>query len=217
MKNVTINTAAAWSGTFRSYQDGDIFRESNIDLQAGDLADRLGYLKAQVDGAATEAGNNTFTGVNAFNLDAGDLTITGASDLVITSGFQVNAASAFNAPVTCNDIIEVAAGIGLAHETLADAADTIAATTTHARVPALTASRIYTLPAAAGCAPGHTVILERVRTADAFTATLQDPTGPTTLGVISASNAGWIMAVLRGSSWRLGAWGGTVTSLDTTP
>jgi hypothetical protein len=55
-----------------------------------------------------------------------------------------------------------------------------------------------------------------MRTADAFTATLQDPTGPTTLGVISASSAGWIEVEANGAAWKVVGWGGTVTSLSTT-
>ena len=218
MKSVTIPTgvATAWSGTFRSFVDGDIFRESNIDLNAGDIAERLAYLKDRADIAVTTTGTQTITGIKTFNTDAGPLTITGVDDFACAATATFGAAVAFNAEVAANDNLLAAAAFGISTETLADAAAALSAAAVVHRVPTLTANRVYTLPATV-TAEGQLMFIVRNRTADAFTVTLQT-SGATTIGVISASSAGWILVrgTTSGNTWRLVAWGGTVTSLDTT-
>lgn len=224
MKNVTINTAASWGASFRSFQDGDIFRESNIDLQAGDLADRLGYLKAQSDASGKLAADQTWTGSNEFDTGSGGgaetISIIGDGDfnverINVSSGTDggVWNASTFQVNADCdgafNGILEVAGRLVSASETVADAAAALTGVLIH-RVPTLTANRIYTLPSGAA---GQLALLKRTRTADAFTAALHDGGGA--IGTISASNAGWILAMCTsGTTWVVLAWGGTVTGIS---
>lgn len=225
MKSVTIPTgvATAWSGTFRSFVDGDIFRESNIDLNAGDIAERLAYLKDKADAAAYLAADQTFTGSCTF---AGGATktfsVTGDNaasfaGVTVSSSFTTQAGSSVSIVADDCEIASpllLSSALGVATGDLADAAATIGAAATIYRVPTLTANRIYTLPSAA--VNNHTVLVVRMRTADAFTVTVQT-SGATTMGVISASAAGWILCHYKTSAaaWRVVAWGGTVTSLDT--
>ncbi len=203
MKDVAIDTGAAWVATYKTWQDGDVFRESNTDVIWDALGDRLGYLKTQVDLRATLAGTNTWTAANTFQSD-----VTVEGDLNTTSA--INGAGG-----TFTDIMNFSA-ISLAPTTLTDVDTTISGTFYEFRVPAITGNRIYTLPSTTGLVDGHRIQIVRMRTADAFTVTLKDPTGPTTLGIISASLQGFIEATKKGSSWVVSQWGGTVTSLLTT-
>lgn len=214
MKSVTIPTgvATAWSGTFRSFVDGDIFRESNIDLNAGDLAERLAYLKDKADAAAYLAADNTFTGNNTFTTSSAgdDLTVGGDGELIVNVGATMNGAMAI-ASAAFTGRIEIDAEFNPGSNVLADAAATCSAVLFQ-RVPTLTANRVYTLPAGSD---GDLAVLTRSGT-EAFTATLQDPTGSTTVGVISSGASGWIAAQKRGSNWVAVMWGGTVASIRTT-
>lgn len=223
MKNLTISLLAAWGASIRSFVDGDLFRESTLDLLWGDLADRLGYLKTAVDGKPSLASNNTWTGDNTFDTGTGPY-----SNFIVTGD---NGAT-FNTPLVCNSSFNSANNasmqgetgfsgythidgtLALSSENLGDANANVGQVVIH-RVPQLTANRAYTLPAlGAGYHDKDIHVIVRMRTADAFTVTVQDAT-PTTLGVISASAAGWI-AVQYNSGWKVIAWGGTVTGLSTT-
>jgi hypothetical protein len=216
MKSIVINLLAAWGANISSFQDGDVFRESNIDTSMGSIADRLGYLKTTVDSKAAVAANNTWTGNNEFNTDAGTFQVTGSGDMQVETPALLNGTLSVFGVAEFNDETTFSGGIALGVEALGDAAEAIDATTYHARVPAVTAARTYTLPSTVGLQDGHTVKVTRVDTA-AFAITIQDPTGPTTVGQITSGAAGWIEFVKRGSAWRVSAWGGTVTSLSTTP
>lgn len=225
MKNVTINTAASWGASFRSFQDGDIFRESNIDLQAGDLADRLGYLKAQSDASGKLAADQTWTGSNTFNTGTGTpktIAITGDGDFNVerirvatgTDGGSWDAStfivkSAVEATFECIPLLF--AGLAAESASVADASASLSSVLIH-RVPALTANRVYTLPSGAA---GQLAFIKRTRTADAFTVSLNDGGG--TIAQISASAAGWVLAMCTTTTtWVVIAWGGTVTSISTT-
>ncbi len=208
MKSLTINTGAAWVATLETYQDGDVFRESNIDLQAASVANHLGYLKTAVDGKASLSGPT-------FNTDSADFTVEGAGDAIFDSALIANAGVALNNDVTVNAPAAFLAGVSLSVVTVADAAATIDAAVTQNRVPVITAARIYTLPATTGLVDGHLVLVTRPGTA-AFTVTVNDPTGPTTMGVIPDSQAGWILCVKRSTSWRVAAWHVNTTSLHAT-
>ncbi len=212
MKNVSINLAAAWDTFIRSFQDGNIFRESNIDLATGDIADRLGYLKNKADLAGYLAGTNVWTAANEFQ---STVTVTGGNDVDLTDAVLQAGNSNFAGEAEFDDVVHMQGGVAFNLTTLADANATLAASTYEHRVPTLTANRVYTLPATTGLNDGHKILMARLRTADAFTATLQDPTGPTTLGIVSASTAGYIVATKKGSSWVVSQWGGTLTSLLT--
>ncbi len=206
MKNVTINTAAAWAGTFRSYQDGDIFRESNIDLSAGDLADRLGYLKATVDAKPDLDDANVWTEPQ---------TIDGS----VFSGSAYLVAQHVIGEVTFAESPDVDAyHSGVLHRelVLGDSSSSHYPTDDTFVVPQLTGNRVYTFNTVPVGNAGRRIRIARRRTADAFTVTIASGTG--TLAIISASNAGWvdIEQSSAGGDWRVVAWGGTVTSIDTT-
>jgi hypothetical protein len=228
MKTLTINTAAGWGAGVRSFLDGDIFRESNIDLSAGDIADRLGYLKAQSDASGKLAADQTWAGSNEFDTGTGGgaktISVTGDGDFVLENGggLQVASgsdggqwtASAFTTNADCdaqfNGILEAAGRLIAASVSLSDASAALTGVLIH-RVPQLTANRTYTLPSGAA---GQLALLKRTRTADAFTAALNDGGGA--IGTISASSAGWILAMCTaGTTWVVVAWGGTVTGIST--
>lgn len=209
-KSLNIDTAASWAATITVPTDGDTFQETQTDAYFDSIADRLGYLKATVDtavltsGTQTVAGDKTFTGDTTFTPGGGSVVVNGLVE--VSGGIAMQ-----SGPISLGAGAE---GYYVRALTLADASVTIASNYETVRVPALTANRVYTLPAASyGLVRIRFV---RMRTADAFTATLQDPSGPTTLGVISASNAGWIEVESDGSSWKVVGWGGTVASLSTT-
>ncbi len=212
MKTATIDTAALWAGTISTFQDGDIFRETNIDTMIDSIGDRLGYLKAKADAAAYVAADNTFTGNNTFTTASGgdDLTVGGDGELIVNVGATMNGAMAI-ASAAFTGRIEIDAEFNPGSNVLADAAATCSAVLFQ-RVPTLTANRVYTLPAGSD---GDLAVLTRSGT-EAFTATLQDPTGSTTVGVISSGASGWIAAQKRGSNWVAVMWGGTVASIRTT-
>ncbi len=214
MKTIAINTGASFPAGLSALQDGDQFRESNTDQTAQDTADGLGYLKGQLDGAAWESNNGTYTGQNTFT---DTVTVDGA-DLVLDNGAVLDAgAGQFNGTLTAADMAYLRGGVAVAVQTGGDGATVISPNVTVVRVPAISQNRVYTLPSVVGLTDGHLVIVRRVDTTAAYTLTVQDPTGPTTLGVISASAAGWLAFFKAGANWRLLMWGGTVTSLSTTP
>lgn len=208
MKSTTINTAASWAGTIQSFVDGDQFRESNLDLSANSIADRLGYLKAQADISAKTNAANTFTNANTFNTDTHDLTLTGAGDVKITAGLlDVNTNSAFRAPHVCEmqGTLKLLAEFGITSTVLPDASGTIPAGVMLCRVPAITGNRTYTLPAV-GASDNRLVLLTRSGT-EMFSVTLA-----TGIGSLSAGAAGWILVGVRAAAWKAIAWSSTWTA-----
>lgn len=226
MKTVSLNLAASAPTGISSFQDGDIFRESIIDLQAASLADALGWLKAQALAAGYLAADQTWTGSNTFATGTGGgtktIAITGDGDFNVerirvatgTDGGAWDASTfvvkgAVEATFECVPLF--AAGLAAESETVADAAASLTGVLIH-RVPQLTANRVYTLPSGA---PGQLALIKRTRTADAFTVTLNDGGGA--IAQISASAAGWILAMCTTTTtWVVLAWGGTVVSISTT-
>lgn len=213
MKNVTINTGASWSGTFRSFQDGDIFRESNIDLQSGDLADRLGYLKAQLDGKGALASANAWTSTNSFaavSTFAADLNGSGTHELLFT-GWNMEIG-----PIACDGALTFpearADGQSLRVHTESDADATVDwGAYDEVRVPQTTASRTYTL---SGSTPreGARVRVYRARNTDAHTVTIKTPGGAATLAVMDASAASWVDLTYDGA-WKVSGFSQDISSL----
>ncbi len=214
MKNVTINTAAAWAGTFRSYQDGDIFRESNIDLSAGDLADRLGYLKATVDGKPGLADNNTWTGTQTFN---NVVTFTGTVQQTGNPDFQLSGSPLEIGNIVCDGDISFPAdddsGVSRRIVTGSDANATIDAAADEIRVPTLTANRTWTFNAV-GPRPGALVRIIRNSNLDAFTLTVKRGDG-TTIAVFAASTATFAEFSYT-SKWVTGATGSGISAYANT-
>lgn len=219
MKSYTIDTAAAWSGSITTWQDGDVFRETNTDAVTDSIADRLGYLKTKADGAAyLAAASQTFSGLATWSGASAGLVVSG--DFGLTTGLLTVGGQAifsdevqFNAgPVTFSSAPELNGGIKADYASLADADSTIGTPAKFEyRVPTLTANRAYGLDSTtnilaiiSASAQGwvelvHSTTKQRVRivrmrTSDAFTVTVRGTAG----------------------TWRVSAWGGSVTSLDTT-
>lgn len=231
MKTISISLAAAWSAGVRSFVDGDIFRESNIDLMVGDIADRLGYLKTTISLAALLAGGNTFTGIQTFSgavvangtTQLANLTTTGAAtaaSVAVTGALTASTITTSGNIVSNGDIRISAAGTALTigsmmqHTVtyLGDVNSTLPASPSRMwRVPAITANRTYTLPTSVGA--GTVVRIVRVRVADAFTVTVNDPAA-VAMGMINISREGFIECHDTPAGWRLLDFGGSVTSLS---
>lgn len=165
MKNLTISLVAAWVATIRTFQDGDIFRESQIDLYSGDIADRLGWLKTN---KADLSAANTWTATQTFS----------PSGLV---------AAIFNKQISFGGGLT---GAWLEHRVrvLGDANETPTLDAELYIVPQITANRTYTFGSYGGN-PQRRIRIIRQRTADAFTVTVSNGT---TVAVIAASKPGWV-------------------------
>lgn len=207
MKSVTINLAAAWAAAVQSFVDGDVFRESNIDLQIGAIADRLGYLKTQVDGKASTAGNNTFTGNNEFDTTAGTFEVSGSGDAVFTAGLlDANCPVRARFTATVDGLLSLGTTLALNSHVLPDASGTLPATYVCYRVPALTANRAYGTPAASP--DGKLLVFTRPGT-ESFTA------GLTGIGTVPVSQSGFIVAIVRAGAWVPVLWSSNITGLST--
>lgn len=103
MKSTAINTGASMPASITTFQDGDVFRESAIDLMIADIADALGYLQNIADDAALLAGANTWTGLQTFTKSpicaAFTETVTFAGFGLFSSGSTLSMASGSAAQV----------------------------------------------------------------------------------------------------------------------
>ncbi len=196
MKTTAI-ADVAWAPTIRTYQDGDFFEESNTDLVADDIADRLGYLKARDLESAKLAGNNAFTGDNTH---AGTETFSAPINLNFTTNLNDELiVDPVSGALDVQGVISITGTLFLDNsETLADANASVTAII--ASVPTLTADRTYTLPAAVD---GRLCFFRRPRTADAFRANLIRPSDSASMGQIAASNRGWLLCAVIGGDWKV--------------
>jgi hypothetical protein len=202
MKNITIDTAAAWGAAIRAVQDGDTLSEANLsDICQDDVADRLGYLKTTVDGKASLAGTNSWTAPNTFTRAASGYLVA------------VNVIGEISLGDGGGSTDDYKSGILHREYVLPDANGSHFPIAETFIVPAITGNRTYTFNTP-GANYGRRIRVVRRRTADAYTVTLA---GGTTQAVISASAAGWVdLEQSNGASdWRVVGWGGTVTSIDT--
>lgn len=223
MKSLLISTAASWGTSIRTWVDGNILRESNCDLIAGDIADRLGYLKNALDAKVNLAGSNTLTGLTTWAAGAAPGIVVNGDQGITTNTLDVSALATFTSdvqvttagtltidgPVTVSTFGQLRLGV----TTLNDAAQTIPSGGYHFRVPQITANRVYTLPASTG--GGRTIKLERLRTADSFTATLQT-SGAVVMGVVPVSANGFIEVVDGPTGWVVSSFSNTISSVSQT-
>ena len=122
MKSYTIDTAAAWVGTIQTWQDGDVFRETNLDTITDSIADRLGYLKTKADAAGyLAAASQTWTGLQTVSGAAGGIAITGDQGLVVSGGgtVQCSVDAEFTGATICATLS--VSELRMATATLADA------------------------------------------------------------------------------------------------
>lgn len=216
MKTIAINLAAAWAATISSFQDGDVFRESQIDISMGTVADRLGYLKNAVDGKVAAGDNVTWTGTHNFSNTT--VTITngtwqgaGAPDLLFSgSTLEIGSVS-----VDGEIGINTAAGSGIISRFIAgnDAAATINDAYDEYRIPTLSGNRVWTMGHTAGNVPrdGARVLVSR-SAAGANSLTLQRE-DTTTLAVIPAAAAGWV-ELLFTTKWIVSRCSANCTSVN---
>lgn len=190
-KDLTI-TNTAWVDTIKSLVNGDPLPEAYWDIIFGTIADRLGYLKANKGGLADA---NTWTQLQTFQQ-------------------QVNVTNEIGFDVTTDR-----SGVIYRGFTGPDSDTSIDGKYDTYRVPTLTANREWSLIAISGIQAStarRRIRVTRPRTADAFTLTLKR--GATTLGVIPASQAGWIefeYVAGGGVGWAVSAWSSNITSLNT--
>ena len=175
--------------------DGDTRNAASVRVGMQDLANRTKYLN---DNKALSA-SPTFTGTATFS---GQINATGGISL---TSVETQGSGGY---------------VGFNTQTLTDSDTTLLADLSpfEYRVPTISANRTYTFPATTlGASTSRKrVRIVRTRTADAFTVTVNRNDG-TTIGIISASSAGWIEfnCPPSSNSWVVAAWGGTVTSLHT--
>jgi hypothetical protein len=208
MKTVSISLVAAWAATLRWFQDGDVFRESQLDLMMGDVADRLGTLKTLVDGKATLAANNSWSGNQTFD---GDVSCTGgfAATTVDCSGISCTGGTSFpNDPV---------AGVERRILLGSDAPMNITAAYDQVRIPVLSANRVYTLKHTGVNAPREGAKIEIVRNGngDAFTLTVKREDA-TTIGIFIASTAAHATYTFHGGKWLVDVVAASVTTFANT-
>lgn len=220
MKSYTIDLAAAWAASLQTWQDGDVFRETNTDIVIDAIADRLGYLKTQSD-TFVAVGDDpvVWTGEHSFNGGTTTLGTTVIDELNVSSGGTLTGTWIGVGSMTfgsTNNITFVGEGGGVLGRRSegSDAATTFTTAADVVSVPQLTANRVYTARSTGPVPPfGARIRVYRARTADAFTVEIQRE-GGTSLATISASAQGWVDLFFT-TKWIVVGFGGTVTAVNT--
>ncbi len=195
MKSLAINLAAIWAATLETFQDGNVFRESNIDLQMLSIGDRLGYLKTAVDGKASLSTNNTWTGVQTFKPSGGGGQVAATfwrSLQFVTRG--TDAVESLIAGV----VNRIERFNGAANETVTIASE-------YLLIPTTTGNRQYSLNPPSPSLNGRVIRITRPRTGDAHTCEILDVLAGTTLCIFPASQTGWVDLMFDGAS-ASGSW-----------
>lgn len=202
MKSVAI-TVAAWVASFSTWQDGDVFRESQIDIISGEMADRFGYLKNALDGKASLSGTNTWTAMQTIQPSDGGAPI----------GLRLYRELHFVSTATSPG---EATRAGLHHRKviLPDVDGTYAPDGDTFIVPQTGGNRIYRFGPNGGN-DGRRIRIVRPRVGDAQTVTVQD-SGSNTIAVFPSGAAGWIdieFDVSKTPQWLPVSWSSTLTSV----
>lgn len=213
MKDLALNLLANWANTLRSWVDGDVFRESNIDLYTGSIGDRLGWLKTAVEARVKLAGNNNIQGTQVFS--TGSVTfavpVTGVSGLTINGG----ATSLLGTTVTSLTIPNGRGGIKNRILTLADANTTLVEVNhDQYRIPENVDARIYTFTDNADY-DGRTVTIVRPRATDNFSVRIKrSGDAGNNLFQLPANTAGWCMITCDAGVWKIGPWSHSASGID---
>lgn len=207
-----ISESSVFEANVIGPDDGDPRNAASVREGLQDLANRTKHLndnKANLSGATFTGAVTTTAG---FAASSGPINITGTGSL---SHSGSGGASFSACPVTHTN----GAFLPLNVVGLTDANTSIGPTggsdqyIDGYRVPAITANRTYTFSATAPTNNLRKVVrITRIRTADAFTATIKR-NGGTTLAVIDASAAGWVELEYAGTDWVVSSWGGSVSSI----
>lgn len=221
MKNLTIDTAAAWAGTLTTIQDGDAASEATMDQVVDTIGDRLGALKTAADGKLSIASNTdqTLSGTGGIVLSSGKEIIAGSSSILTLSSsglsigqFATNNVNALGQlRINSNGSFQLYPGsrFEISSQILPDA-DANVGSYPVSRVPALTSNRTYSLPLAN---PGEVIRIVRTITTNHSVTFTSGGVG--TVAVIAANSQGWVEFInaSSGADWRVLQWGGTVTSI----
>lgn len=222
MKNLAISLLASWGSSIRTFVDGDIFRESNIDLMEGDIADRLGYLKAQFALTPTLAGSNALTGLWTWAAGVAPGIVVLGDAGVTTTDLDVKGFGTFENQVTFTaaSVLEIegthqtdtTATMLEQTATLADANITVPSTGNRFRAPIMaTADRVYTLPTP--IAAGRTLRIEKMHN-DSHKLTVKNASAGTMCDInVTAAGVGWVEVRDSSTGWVVSAFGGDVTSI----
>lgn len=223
MKNLTIDTAAAWAGTLTTIQDGDAASEATMDQVVDTIGDRLGALKTAADGKLSLASNTdqTLSGTGDIVLSSGKEIIAGSSSILTLSsnGLSIGQSAINNVnalgQLRINYLGELklfdGSNFTLQSQVLPDADGTISYSPV-SRVPTLTSNRTYTLTFIAVF--GSVVRIVRTVTSNHSVTINGGASG--TIAVIPANSQGWVECINAGggtADWRVLEWGGTVTSI----
>lgn len=212
MKDIAIATSppVAWDDVIVSFEDGDVFRESLLDLNVGSIADRLGYLKATLDTKPDVDDDIEFTGTVTFSGDAVFIAPGGGTSEVtgeLSVSGTLNAASlSVNGTVLANDGYQEITHI------LANADETVSADSYQVfRVPVITGNRIYTVSNPTN--PGVALKFSKPHVAG-FSATIKRA-DTTTLAILDASERSALTIRSIGSKWVVEDWtAGSVSNID---
>lgn len=222
MKNLTIDTAAAWAGTLTTIQDGDAASEATMDQVVDTIGDRLGALKTAADGKLSLASNTdqTLSGTGDIILSSGKEIIAGSSSILTLSSnglsigqsgrLDINALGQLRIQSSGEFVLLQGSRFVLQSQILADA-DVGITSYPVSRIPALTSNRTYSLPLG-----NNGDVLRVVRTVTTNHSVTITGGASGTVAVIPANSQGWVEFINAGNGfadWRVLQWGGTVTSI----
>ncbi len=228
LKTIALNLAASEPTGVRSWQDGDIFRESNCDLPTTDIVDALGWLKTTLSFKVAPAddvdfsGTINFTGAVVFDETTGLIPVEFNTGILINAlGLEVTSGgitcSAGNISLQGGELTyssTVSSGTVHRVTTGTDAALTITAAADEYRCPQLTANRVWTVDNTPAPTTGRRLRVSRPRTADAFTLTIQRE-DTTTLCVFASMASGYVDLIYFGGQWVVsGHHGGSSVNTD---
>lgn len=199
-KPIAIDTGEAWDTFVTTIQDGDSARETVMDVVLTSVADRLGALKALVDGKVALAVENTYTARQSINP-------------IINALLALKVWGEVAFPVAAEGARAATSGILHRETDLTDASTTESPTADAYLVPVIAAARTYTFGSPAGNL-GRRIRITRRDTTSAFTATIKDSSS-VTIAIMGASAAAWVDIEDESGSgdWHTVAWGGSVTGI----
>lgn len=228
-KPLTIDTAATWTGSLTTIQDGDPASEATMDIVVDSIGDHLGYLKTRAENsipASLSVGvPYTVSGVAGAILDFtvpirwySGLTLYNSAGLSVQSGSQISFSGSSSLITGAGSKTTIHGAFGADFEILSDADETLG-WAFESRVPTLTAARTYTLPDPASISFGAGYARKRVVkvNSSAFATNINDPVAGLIGQIDGGDHKGWIDFVFGPSNntWRVSAWGGNISFFST--
>lgn len=227
-KPLTIDTAATWTGSLTTIQDGDPASEATMDVVVDSIGDHLGYLKTRAENSIPAslpvAVPYTLSGVSGSRVDVtvpfrfySGVDVYSAA-LTVQSGAQVLFSGSSSLITSTGSKTTIHGAFGADFEILSDANGTLG-WAFESRVPTLTAARTYTLPDPASISFAAGYARKRVVkvNSSAFGVNINDPVAGLIGTIDLGDHKGWIDFVFGPSNntWRVSAWGGNVSFFST--